>query len=157
VAGSTLLGIGYADGATGAVTGLSAGQIQIGRTDYGDTNMGGSVDGTDYSRIDNAYLHRLTGWWNGDFNYDGVVDGSDYALMDNAFNTQGASLAASVSTLITPQSPASHPGLRTLLPTTVFNWQEADESIVTGATAGDTHRKSPATALFASDPIQFVD
>jgi hypothetical protein len=68
-------------------------------TYYGDTNLDGVVDGSDYSRIDNGYLSNgaLTGWFNGDFNYDGVINGSDYTLIDNAFNTQGAQLAAEVS------------------------------------------------------------
>ncbi len=34
----------------------------------------------------------MTGWANGDFNYDGTVDGGDYTLIDNAFNTQGSAL-----------------------------------------------------------------
>ena len=61
-------------------------------TYYGDTNLDGKVDGSDYSRIDNGYLFASTGWFNGDFNYDGHVDGSDYTLIDNDFNTQGAAL-----------------------------------------------------------------
>ena len=67
---------------------------------FGDTNLDGKVDGTDYSRIDAAFISggTLTGWYNGDFNYDGVINGSDYTLIDNAFNTQGASLAAEVAT-----------------------------------------------------------
>ncbi len=64
-------------------------------TYYGDADLNGKVDGTDYSRIDNGYLSHLTGWYNGDFNYDGIIDGSDYTLIDNAFNTQGAQIAAS--------------------------------------------------------------
>jgi len=66
-------------------------------TYYGDTNLDGKVDGSDYGRIDNGYLDHLTGWYNGDFNYDGVVDGSDYTLIDNAFNVQGAILATVVA------------------------------------------------------------
>jgi hypothetical protein len=83
----------------------SDGDVLVKYTYYGDTNLDGVVDGSDYSRIDNAYLNnqnssnpQLTGWYNGDFNYDGVIDGSDYTLIDNAFNTQGASLAAQVAT-----------------------------------------------------------
>jgi autotransporter-associated beta strand protein len=75
-------------------------------TYYGDTDLSGVVDGSDYSRIDYAYAFNqtaapgtaLTGWFNGDFNYDGVIDGSDYTLIDNAFNNQGTSLAAAVAT-----------------------------------------------------------
>ena len=66
--------------------------ILIKYTYYGDTNLDGKVDGTDYSRIDNAYLSAATGWYNGDFNYDGHIDGSDYTLIDNAFNTQRTAL-----------------------------------------------------------------
>jgi autotransporter-associated beta strand protein len=72
-------------------------------TYYGDTNLDGTVDGSDYSRIDTAFVAdkaaagAKTGWFNGDFNYDGVIDGSDYTLIDNAFNQQGAALAASIA------------------------------------------------------------
>jgi autotransporter-associated beta strand protein len=83
-------------------------------TYYGDTNLDGTVDGTDYSRIDAAALNNqnssnvaMTGWFNGDFNYDGVIDGSDYTLIDNSFNQQGASLAASVAAVTTAQIAGS--------------------------------------------------
>ena len=75
-----------------------AGDVLVKFTYYGDTDLNGEVDGSDYSRIDNGYLTGATGWFNGDFNYDGVIDGSDYTLIDNAFNTQGASLSASIAT-----------------------------------------------------------
>jgi hypothetical protein len=72
-------------------------------TYYGDANLDGKVDGTDYSRIDASFLAEqsgpnVTGWYNGDFNYDGVVNGSDYTLIDNAFNSQGAQIAAQIAT-----------------------------------------------------------
>ena len=73
------------------------GDILVKYTYYGDANLDGKVDASDYSRIDNGYLNHLTGWSNGDFNYDGVINGSDYTLIDNAFNMQGASLAAQIS------------------------------------------------------------
>ena len=63
-------------------------------TYFGDANLDGIVDGSDYSLIDSGFITHSTGWFNGDFNYDGVVNGSDYTLIDNAFNRQGASLAA---------------------------------------------------------------
>ncbi len=78
--------------------------VLIKYTYYGDTNLDGVIDGSDYSRIDNGYLTHLTGWASGDFNYDGVVNGSDYTLIDNAFNMQGASLAASIAS---PQAVAT--------------------------------------------------
>jgi subtilase family serine protease len=66
-----------------------ASDLLIKYTYYGDTNLDGKIDGSDYSRIDNAVLLGQTGWSNGDFNYDGTIDELDYLLMDNAYNTQG--------------------------------------------------------------------
>jgi fibronectin-binding autotransporter adhesin len=76
---------------------VNAGDVLIKETYYGDANLNGKVDGSDYSLIDNGYEKHLTGWYNGDFNYDGTVNGSDYTLIDNAFNSQGASLASQVA------------------------------------------------------------
>jgi autotransporter-associated beta strand protein len=84
-------------------------------TYYGDANLDGKVDGSDYSLIDNAYLNNqdsddngtLTGWFNGDFNYDGVINGSDYTLIDNAFNRQGASLTAVLASSTAQIAPAA--------------------------------------------------
>ena len=58
----------------------NAGDILVKYTYYGDANLDGKVDGSDYSLIDTAYLAdkshpTVTGWYNGDFNYDGVVNG----------------------------------------------------------------------------------
>jgi hypothetical protein len=99
-----------------------AGDILIKYTYYGDTNLDGKVDGSDYSRIDAAFLAdksnptAVTGWFNGDFNYDGVIDGSDYTLIDNAFNTQGAVIATAVATSqVAPASAVPEPTALTLL------------------------------------------
>jgi hypothetical protein len=75
----------------------SSGDVLIKYTYYGDANLDGQVDGSDYTLIDNGFNNHLTGWYNGDFNYDGVVDGSDYTLIDNAYNTQGAHFTAEIS------------------------------------------------------------
>jgi autotransporter-associated beta strand protein len=74
--------------------------ILVKYTYYGDTNLDGAVDGSDYTNIDNGFHNHLTGWQNGDFNYDGVVDGSDYTLIDNAYNMQGATLGTNPAALI---------------------------------------------------------
>jgi len=73
------------------------GDILVKLTYYGDADLSGTVDGSDYSRIDNGILLGLTGWQNGDFNYDGVIDGSDYTLIDNSYNTQGAQFTTEVA------------------------------------------------------------
>jgi fibronectin-binding autotransporter adhesin len=78
---------------------VSSSDVLVKYTYYGDANLDGAVDGSDYSMIDNGYLNGLTGWQNGDFNYDGVVDGSDYTLIDNSFNMQGAQIAATTASL----------------------------------------------------------
>jgi hypothetical protein len=83
-------------------------------TYYGDANLDGVVDGSDYTKIDNGYHNKLTGWANGDFNYDGVIDGSDYTLIDNSFNTQGGSLASSIAELVA--GPTGQLGSPTTVP-----------------------------------------
>jgi len=85
------------DGVTGL--NLTSSDVLVRYTYYGDANLDGRVDGSDYSLIDNGYLNQLSGWQNGDFNYDGIVNGSDYTLIDNAFNNQGAALSAGVASL----------------------------------------------------------
>ena len=47
---------------------------------YGDTNLDGTVNSTDLSRLQNGMQNHLTGWTNGDFNYDGVINADDFAL-----------------------------------------------------------------------------
>jgi hypothetical protein len=79
---------------------VDSNSVLIKYTYYGDTNLDGQVDGSDYSRLDNGYLTHAQGWNNGDVNYDGVIDGSDYTLTDNAFNFQGAVISAQVASQI---------------------------------------------------------
>ncbi len=95
---------------SGASLGLFDGQdstlndILIKYTYFGDADLSGHVDGSDYAKIDNGFAHHLGGWFNGDFNYDGVVDGSDYSLIDNAFNSQGLSLSDDTASAIASNS-----------------------------------------------------
>ncbi len=119
--GSPLYGSGTALGLFSGISPANT-DVLIKYVYYGDTDLSGKVDGSDYSRIDAAYLNNqnasntaLTGWFNGDFNYDGVIDGSDYALIDNAFNSQGASLAATVAAQVAPGSAVPEPTTAGLL------------------------------------------
>ncbi len=93
----TALGSGLSLGSAFDGLPTSTSDVLIKYTYFGDANLDGKVDGSDYSRIDSGYLSHATGWSNGDFNYDGVVNGSDYTLIDNAFNTQSASLTSVIS------------------------------------------------------------
>jgi autotransporter-associated beta strand protein len=83
--------------------------VLIKYTYFGDANLDGAVNSSDYSRIDNGYLLHLTGWSNGDFNYDGVVNGSDYTLIDNAFNMQGAAISVEFASSTVPIATAAVP------------------------------------------------
>jgi autotransporter-associated beta strand protein len=85
------------------------GDVLVKYTYFGDANLDGRVDGSDYSLIDNGYASHgaLTGWYNGDFNYDGVTDGSDYALIDNAFNNQTAARSQAEVAAVTAQTAAT--------------------------------------------------
>jgi autotransporter-associated beta strand protein len=100
-----LTALGVATGSAvvgGSIDGVAvaSGDLIVKYTYYGDTNLDGAVDGSDYTNIDNGFNTGATGWQNGDFNYDGVVDGSDYTLIDNAYNMQGTSLGTSSANLI---------------------------------------------------------
>jgi hypothetical protein len=98
--------LGTFDGET-----VSTHDVEVRYTYFGDANLDGQVDGSDYSLIDNGYLNQLTGFANGDFNYDGVIDGSDYTLIDNAFNRQGVALDDAIAlptTQIDVPGKASH-------------------------------------------------
>jgi autotransporter-associated beta strand protein len=88
------------------------GDVLVKYTYYGDTNLDGKVDGTDYGRIDAGALSHgsLTGWYNGDFNYDGVINGSDYTLIDNSYNMQGGQFASEIASA---ESTAEIAGLST--------------------------------------------
>jgi hypothetical protein len=96
---------------------VGAGDVLVKYTFYGDANLDGKIDGSDYSLIDAGYLAdkatagSATGWYHGDFNYDGTVDGSDYTLIDNAFNNQavGVSNAAEVASETAQVAPAAVP------------------------------------------------
>jgi len=75
------------------VDGLGGGEVLIKFTYFGDADLSGSIDATDYSLIDNGYVNSLSGWLNGDFDYSGSIDATDYALIDNAYVNQAGSLA----------------------------------------------------------------
>jgi len=101
--GSPLYGSGGSlAGSFDGINSVLLDDVLVKYTYYGDANLDGKVDGSDYTRIDAGYLSQSgsnprSGWSNGDFNYDGVIDGSDYTLIDNAFNMQGAKISSQVS------------------------------------------------------------
>ncbi|HWP40528.1 MAG TPA: family 16 glycosylhydrolase, partial [Tepidisphaeraceae bacterium] len=105
-AGSFLFGLGVIKndlaqvGGTGPIytdfageSGLTAAEVLVKFTYFGDADLSGSIDATDYSLIDNGYVNTLSGWLNGDFDYSGTIDATDYALIDNAYVNQAGPLA----------------------------------------------------------------
>jgi hypothetical protein len=80
------------DGQSSSIT-----DVLIKYTYFGDANLDGKVDGSDYARIDFGILSQATGWSNGDFDYNSAIDASDYTLLDNAYTTQGGQVSAPAS------------------------------------------------------------
>jgi hypothetical protein len=123
-------------------------------TYYGDANLDGKVDGSDYARIDNGYLTHATGWNNGDFNYDGVINGSDYTLIDNAFNIQGAAIpSASVASMMasTAQSVSQPKNKTPAKPVAFAGNQLFSDLPVSQSTLGDNPTDSTWEMLSADD------
>jgi len=84
---------------------VSASDILIRYTYYGDANLDGTLNGGDYAITDNGFNFGLPGFGNGDFNYDGLINASDYALLDNAYNLQGGPLNGSALQPLTLSLP----------------------------------------------------
>jgi hypothetical protein len=148
-AGNTLYGsgapLGLFAGASPALT-----DVLIKYTYFGDTNLNGGVDGTDYSAIDNGYLTHATGWFNGDFNYDNVVNGTDYTLIDNTFNTQGANVQAGIAAVIATAKPAAKPQANGATRATAAAWPASTAS--SDVDLGDSCIASISTGSFATQP-----
>ncbi len=123
--------VGIAQGSASAVStidgqAINASDVLIRYTYYGDANLDGFVDGSDYTKIDTAFGTAAAKIWsNGDFNYDTKIDGSDYTLIDNAFNTQGAKVA----TPATQIASASTAKFSTAIPITAIASSSALPSI----------------------------
>jgi chitinase len=77
--------VAYADGADGVVAGLSSGQIEVTYAMYGDLNLDGVVNGTDFGILAANFGSAVSAWDKGDLNYDGVVNGSDFSALAQNF------------------------------------------------------------------------
>ena len=93
VSGNKHYGLGYADGAdmngsSPLVVGLGAGNIEVKYTLYGDANLDGVVNGTDFGILAAHFGDQVTAWDEGDFNYDGVVNGTDFGALAANFGQQ---------------------------------------------------------------------
>src|SRR5205807_10541781 len=89
---STAGSLGFADGAHGVVTGLSAGTVEIKPALRGDINLDGQVAFSDLLVLAQHYNTSNAIWDQGDLNYDGTVGFAD--LLALAQNYGHAALAA---------------------------------------------------------------
>jgi arabinogalactan endo-1,4-beta-galactosidase len=83
-------GVGLVDGNAG-VNGatVSGNTLEIAYSLYGDANLDGKVDASDFSIFaPNFGLNTTLGWEAGDFNYDGKVDAGDFSLFAPNFGLQ---------------------------------------------------------------------
>jgi autotransporter-associated beta strand protein len=91
-------GIGYADGADGAVAGLPSGEIELMFTLLGDANLDGTVNSEDFTPFSHNLGQSGMMWDDGDFNYDGTVNAEDFTPFSTNLN-RSAVLAASAGVL----------------------------------------------------------
>jgi hypothetical protein len=87
----TALGYAEASQVLGAAGGTFRGQpadataVLVRHTLYGDANLDGSVNGSDFALLAGNFGRTGQFWYGGDFNYDLSVDGSDFALLAGNF------------------------------------------------------------------------
>jgi len=143
----TALGLTLSTGQVFEQMPTQVGDVLVKFTYYGDTNLDGKVDGSDYTRIDNGSLNHLTGWFNGDFNYDGIINGSDYTLIDNSYDMQGASLAAQIA----PAAVVPKRGRAATTPDSVFSQLQVSSPSLGAADNWINQPGSVAAAIFATN------
>jgi len=111
-ANSGSYGIGYADGASHIVAGLSSGQIEIMYTLLGDANLDGKVNGSDFTLMAANFNDSVTnGWDQGDFNFSNTVNGDDFVLLADNFNQFASQSDVSAADLSALDSFAASNGI----------------------------------------------
>jgi hypothetical protein len=96
--GNAVTGLGWRDDSAGS-------SILIRRTLYGDANLDGVVDSTDFAAFLTGYGRSSGGVWaQGDFDYDGKVNTRDFNMLSGNF---GSSIAAPVLSSSVVPEPAS--------------------------------------------------
>jgi Glycosyl hydrolase family 99/PEP-CTERM motif len=85
-AGDSKYALGYADYSDPYnPAGLSANEIEIKYTLYGDTNLDGSVNSVDFGNLAANFGRSAKVWDQGDFDYNGTVNSVDFGLLAGNF------------------------------------------------------------------------
>jgi autotransporter-associated beta strand protein len=111
--------LGLVDSAAAVDLGLPSGTIEVAYALYGDINLDGVVNGTDFSILASHFGKTVTGGWEvGDLNYDGVVNGTDFGLLAGNFgkSASGQAIALPASQWAALDSFAAANGLLSDIP-----------------------------------------
>ncbi len=108
-------GVGWADGADGAVAGLSSGQIEVRFTLLGDANLDGVVNGSDFSILAANFGLGHTNWDQGNFYFTSSVNGADFAALAANFG-QGVTTGLESADIAALDAFAAANGLTADLP-----------------------------------------
>jgi autotransporter-associated beta strand protein len=114
-------GVGWADGANGIVSNLTAGQIELKYTLLGDANLDGSVNGADFSILAANFNQGYTNWDQGNFLFTPAINGADFSALATNFGQgdSGADSAVSQADITALDAFATANGLSLPTPTAV--------------------------------------
>jgi autotransporter-associated beta strand protein len=94
---NTSYGVAAEQGGDGVVAGLVSGQIEVSYALYGDINLDGVVNGSDFSILAANFGQSVTkGWEQGDLTYAGIVNGSDFGLLAGNFGKSASGTAVAL-------------------------------------------------------------
>jgi hypothetical protein len=62
--------------------------ILIAYTVFGDADLSGTVDDSDFFLTNNGFALGRTGWVNGDFDFNGTIDDTDFYLLNSGYGYQ---------------------------------------------------------------------
>ncbi len=65
---------------------VSGSDVLIAYTLFGDADLSGTVDDTDYFLANSGLANNQSGWVHGDFDYSGIIDDTDFFLLNTGFS-----------------------------------------------------------------------
>ena len=79
--------------------------VTIATAIYGDANLDGKVNASDFAALASHYGQSGAYWYQGDFNYDGTVDSADFNILAADYNMSLPTSSPALGTLV--PEPAS--------------------------------------------------